>query len=229
MSDTVSMVLFVGFPYAALLLAIAVTVVRWRKAPFTVSSISSQLLESRKLFWGSVPFHWGVLLILGGHLFTLFLPSTVQWWDGVPVRLYALEITGLALAIWTLFGIAVLVYRRFVTSKVRVVTTPMDMVVLALLLVQVISGIWVAVGLRFGSMWAVGVVVPYIWSLVTLSPQPELIQPFPLVLQIHVISFWVFLAIFPFTRLIHIITFPVTYVTRPWQRVVHMREFEKVN
>lgn len=229
MSDTVSMVLFVGFPYAALLLAIAVTVVRWRKAPFTVSSISSQLLESRKLFWGSVPFHWGILLILGGHLFTLFLPSTVQWWDGVPVRLYALEITGLALAIWTLFGIAVLVYRRFVTSKVRVVTTPMDMVVLALLLVQVISGIWVAVGLRFGSMWAVGVVVPYIWSLVTLSPQPELIQPFPLVLQIHVISFWVFLAIFPFTRLIHIITFPVTYVTRPWQRVVHMREFEKVN
>ncbi len=229
MSDTVSMVLFVGFPYAALLLAIAVTVVRWRKAPFTVSSISSQLLESRKLFWGSVPFHWGVLLILGGHLFTLFLPSTVQWWDGVPVRLYALEITGLALAIWTLFGIAVLIYRRFVTSRVRVVTTPMDMVVLALLLVQVISGIWVAVGLRFGSMWAVGVVVPYIWSLVTLSPQPELIQPFPLVLQIHVISFWVFLAIFPFTRLIHIITFPVTYVTRPWQRVVHMREFEKVN
>ncbi len=229
MSDTVSMVLFVGFPYAALLLAIAVTVVRWRKAPFTVSSISSQLLESRKLFWGSVPFHWGILLILGGHLFTLFLPSTVQWWDGVPVRLYALEITGLALAIWTLFGIAVLIYRRFVTSRVRVVTTPMDMVVLALLLVQVISGIWVAVGLRFGSMWAVGVVVPYIWSLVTLSPQPELIQPFPLVLQIHVISFWVFLAIFPFTRLIHIITFPVTYVTRPWQRVVHMREFEKVN
>ena len=229
MSDTVSMVLFVGFPYAALLLAIAVTVVRWRKAPFTVSSISSQLLESRKLFWGSIPFHWGILLILGGHLFTLFLPSTVQWWDGVPVRLYTVEITGLALAIWTLFGIGVLVYRRLVNSKVRVVTTPMDMVVLALLLVQVISGIWVAVGLRFGSMWAVGVVVPYIWSLVTLSPQPELVQPFPLVLQIHIISFWVFLAVFPFTRLVHIITFPVTYVTRPWQRVVHMRDFEKVS
>lgn len=229
MSDTVSMVLFVGFPYAALLLAIAVTVVRWRKAPFTVSSISSQLLESRKLFWGSIPFHWGILLILGGHLFTLLLPSTVQWWDGVPVRLYALEVTGLALALWTLFGIGVLVYRRLSNSKVRVVTTPMDMVVLLLLLVQVMSGIWVAVGLRFGSMWAVGVVVPYIWSLVTLSPQPELIQPFPLVLQIHVISFWVFLAVFPFTRLVHIITFPITYLTRPWQRVVHMREFEKVN
>jgi nitrate reductase gamma subunit len=229
MSDTVSMVLFVGFPYAALLLAIAVAVVRWRRAPFTVSSISSQLLESRKLFWGSIPFHWGIVLILTGHLFVLFLPSTVQWWNGVPIRLYLLEITGVALAVWTLFGIFVLIYRRITSSKIRVVTTPMDMVVLVLLVVQVISGLWVAIGLRFGSMWAVGVVVPYIWSLVTLSPQPELIQPFPAVLQIHVVSFWVFLAIFPFTRLVHIITFPVTYLTRPWQRVVHMREYEKVS
>ncbi|MEN8039989.1 MAG: respiratory nitrate reductase subunit gamma [Actinomycetota bacterium] len=228
MSDTVSMMLFVAFPYVAFVVALVVSVMRWRMAPFTVSSISSQLLESKKLFWGSIPFHWGIVLILTGHLFTLFLPSTVAWWGGVPLRLYALEVTGLALALWTCFGIFVLIYRRLTTAKVQVVTTPMDFVVLLVLLVQVITGIWVAIGLRFGALWATGVVVPYVWSLITLNPQPELVAPFPLVLQIHIISFYVFMAIFPFTRLIHLITLPLPYLVRPWQRVVHTRDMERV-
>jgi nitrate reductase gamma subunit len=228
MSETVSVMLFVALPYAALALAIIVSVVRWRQAPFSISSLSSQLLESKKLFWGSIPFHWGIILILTGHLFVLFLPSTVDWWNGVPIRLYAIEITGVALGLWTLFGLIVLAYRRLTTSKIRVVTTPMDIVVLAVLLVQIVSGLWIAVGLRFGAAWATGVVVPYIWSLVTLQPEPGLIAPFPLVLQIHVVAFWVFLAIFPFTRLVHFATFPVMYLVRPWQRVVRMREVEKV-
>ncbi len=228
MSETVSVMLFVAFPYAAFALALAVSVLRWRLAPFTVSSLSSQLLESKKLFWGSIPFHWGIVLILLGHIFTLFLPSTVAWWGGVPLRLYAVEITGLALAFWTAFGLVVLLYRRLSTAKVKVVTTPMDLVVLLLLLVQVVTGIWVAVGLRFGSLWATGVVVPYVWSLITLSPRPELISAFSGALQIHVLSFFVFMAIFPFTRLVHFVTFPIMYLTRPWQRVVHTREFEKV-
>jgi nitrate reductase gamma subunit len=223
MSETVSVMLFVALPYAALALAIAVSVLRWHEAPFSVSSLSSQLLESRKLFWGSIPFHWGIVLILTGHLFVLFLPSTVDWWNGVPVRLYAIEITGVALGMWTLLGVLVLLYRRFTTAKVRVVTTPMDIVVLAILLVQIVSGLWIAIGLRFGAAWATGVVVPYIWSLVTLHPEPGLIAAFPLVLQIHVVAFWVFLAIFPFTRLVHLITFPIMYLVRPWQRVVAMR------
>lgn len=229
MSENVSVMLFVAFPYVAFVVAIVVSVLRWRLAPFTVSSISSQLLESKKLFWGSIPFHWGIVLILTGHLFTLFLPSTVAWWDGVPIRLYALEITGLALALWAGFGIIVLLYRRASSPRIRVVTTPMDYVVLLLLLLQVVTGIWVAVGLRFGSFWAVGVVVPYVWSLITLNPQPELIAPFPFVLQLHILSFFVFLAIFPFTRLVHLVTLPLTYLTRPWQRVVSMREMDKVH
>jgi nitrate reductase gamma subunit len=220
MSETLSVMLFVALPYAALALAIIVSVVRWREAPFSISSLSTQLLESRKLFWGSIPFHWGIVLILTGHLFVLFLPSTVDWWNGVPLRLYALEITGVALALWALFGLIVLTYRRLSNSKVRLVTTPMDYVVLTILFVQIISGLWVAIGLRFGAAWATGVVVPYVWSLVVLQPKPELISPFPLVLQIHVITFWIFLAVFPFSRLVHFVTFPFWYLTRPWQKVV---------
>ena len=51
--------IFDVFPYVALTLAVAGTVFRWRAQPVTVSSLSSQLLERRKLYWGSVAFHWG--------------------------------------------------------------------------------------------------------------------------------------------------------------------------
>jgi nitrate reductase gamma subunit len=218
-----NLVLFVVVPYVALVLAVVVSVIRWRRYPFTVSALSSQLLESRRLFWGSVPFHWGLSLILLGHLAALLVPSGFKAWNGSPVRLYALEITGFALGLWTLFGLSVLVYRRLRTSRIRAVTTPMDLVVLFVILAQVITGGWTAVAYRWGSYWGTEVFVPYIRSLLTLQPRPELVAPLPLVLQLHAFLFFVFLALFPFTRLVHIITIPLGYLTRPWQQVVRNR------
>ena len=218
-----NVLLFVVFPYVAAFIAIVVSLIRWRRHPFSVSALSSQLLESRRLRWGSIPFHWGVTLILIGHLVALIIPSGVEAWNGEPARLYALEATGWALALWTLFGLIVLVYRRFVSARVRAVTTPMDLVVLALLLVQVGSGLWVALAYRWGSFWGTSVFVPYIRSLLTLQPQPELVAPLPFMVQLHAFSFFVFLAIFPFSRLVHIVTIPLTYLLRPWQKVVRDR------
>lgn len=216
-------ILFVVFPYVAITLAVVVSVIRWRRHPFSVSAVSSQLLESRKLFWGSVAFHWGITLVLLGHLAALLVPSGFELWNGAPLRLYLLEATGLALGLWALFGVSVLIYRRLTTSRVRAVTTPMDLVVLAVILVQVVTGVWIAVGYRWGSFWGTSVFVPYIRSLLTFQPRPELVEPLPFVLQLHAFAFFVFLALFPFTRLVHIVTVPLGYLTRPWQKVVRMK------
>lgn len=215
--------LFVVFPYMAIVLAVVVSVIRWRRHPFTVSALSSQLLEGRKLFWGSVAFHWGITLILLGHLAALVVPRGFELWNGASLRLYLLEATGLALALWALFGIGVLIYRRVTTSRVRAVTTPMDLVVLGIILAQVITGIWIAIGYRWGSFWGTSVFVPYVRSLLVLQPRPELVQPLPVVLQAHAFLFFVFLAVFPFSRLVHIVTVPLGYLTRPWQKVVRLR------
>lgn len=216
--------LFVVFPYVALAIAVIGSVVRWRRFPFTVSSLSSQLLESRWLRWGSVSFHWGISLILLAHLAALLVPSGFELWNGSPVRLYLLEGTGLALALWTLFGLGVLIIRRIRSSRIRAVTTPMDVVVLGVILVQVVTGIWIAAGYRWGSFWGTSVFVPYIRSLLAFQPAPELVAPLPLVLKTHVVTFWVFLVIFPFTRLVHIVTLPLGYLARPFQRVIRSRQ-----
>ena len=216
--------LFGVFPYVAVVLLVVVTVLRWRFHPFTVSSLSSQLLESRRLYWGSVPFHWGLSLILVGHLAALVVPKGFEVWNGEPLRLYLLEATGLALALWAGFGVTVLLMRRLTDARVRAVTTPMDLAVLGLIALQIATGVWIAVGYRWGSFWGTSVFVPYVRSILTLDPQPEYVDPLPFALQLHAFLFWVFLAVFPFTRLVHIVTLPLGYLTRPWQRVVRMRE-----
>lgn len=213
-------VLFGVVPYMAATIAVVVGVIRWRRAPFTVTSLSSQLLESKKLYWGTVSFHWGLTIILTLHLLALIVPRGFELWNGSPTRLYLLEITGVALGLWAAFGITILIIRRFSSARVRRVTTGMDHVVLLVIALQIITGLWIAIGYRWGSYWGTGVFVPYVRSLLWFKPEPEYIDPLPFVLQSHVFLFWVFLAVFPFSRLIHIITLPLQYLFRPWQKVV---------
>ncbi len=215
--------LFGVLPYVVTTLAVVVTVIRWRRHEFSVSSLSSQLLESRKLYWGTIPFHWGLSTILVGHIVALIIPSGFELWNGGQLRLYALEATGLALGLWTAFGICVLIYRRLTDSRVRRVTTPMDWVVLFIVGAQIVTGVWIAIGYRWGSFWGTAVFVPYMWSLFKFQPDPSFVGPLPLVLKLHVLSFFGFLAVFPFTRLVHIITLPLQYFFRPWQKVTANR------
>jgi len=215
--------LFLVFPYIAIIIAVTVTVYRSIYRPFTISSLSSQLLERRKLYWGSISFHWGIVIILLGHLLALLFPKGVTLWNSVPLRLYLLELTGLALGIWALAGLIILVWRRLSSRRIRAVTSPMDLVVLLLLLVSVVTGVITASAYRFGSYWFTSIFTPYLWSILNLKPLPQMIAPLPWVIQLHVFNFFLMMLVFPFSRLVHIFTYPLGYLFRPWQIVVWYR------
>ena len=68
-------ILFGIFPYIALTLAVVVTAYRMVYRPFSVSAQSSQLLEQKRLFYGSIAMHWGLVLVLLGHLLALLIPK----------------------------------------------------------------------------------------------------------------------------------------------------------
>ena len=106
-------------PYMAFGIFITGTLYRSFYRPFSVSSLSSQLLEHKKLYWGSVPFHYGITLVLLGHLAALVMPTALQTWNAVPIRLYLLELTGLALGLWALAGLGVLLWRRLSERRAR--------------------------------------------------------------------------------------------------------------
>lgn len=214
---------FVILPYVTVAMFVVAGIYRRAYRPFSGSSLSSQLLERKKLFWGSVPFHWGIVLVLLGHLAALLLPGGLRLWNAVPVRLWLLEATGLALGLWALIGLLILLSRRLSNKRVRVVSTRMDYVVLLLLLVSVVTGVLTATLYRFGISWFTVVFTPYLWSVVTLRPQVSLVAPLPWLIKLHVINFWLLLAIFPFSRLIHIAMYPLGYLVRPWQIVIWNR------
>jgi nitrate reductase gamma subunit len=220
---TLDQVLFGVFPYVAITLAIVGAIWRYFSDRFSYTSLSSQFLENRQLFWGSVPWHYGILVILLGHLVAFLIPRSVLAWNGVPWRLYVLEISALAFGFLTLWGLVALIFRRFSSARIRVVTSPMDVVLLLALLVQVVAGLWVAIFFRWGSSWYAAFAVPYLNSLFTLSPDVPLVSNLPFMAQVHIVGGFVLLLLLPFTRLVHLLSFPLAYLWRPYQVVIWNR------
>ncbi len=215
--------LWVGFPYVALVLAIVVSILRFVWKPFSYSSLSSQFLENKQLFWGSGLWHWGIVWVLTGHLVAFLIPGQILAWNSTPFRLYLLEFTGLTAALLALVGIVALMVRRHTSSRVKVVTTAMDWILLGVLLLQVTTGIDTALRYRWGSSWYASNAAPYLWSLLSLSPRPELIIPLPWLPKIHILSGFSVILLIPFTRLVHFLVVPIFYYWRKPQVVIWNR------
>src|SRR5215475_1435108 len=212
--------LYIIFPYAAFTLAVVVTIQRFFKRGFTYSSLSSQFLESDELFYGSVPWHIGILIVLAGHVVGFAIPRQVLWWNGVPARLYVLETTALLFGLLALVGITSLTIRRLTSARIRAVTSFMDVLVLLVLLMQVVLGVYIALFYRWGSSWYAASAVPYLRSLFLLQPDLKMIAPLPAAVKTHIVNAFVFLAILPFSRLVHMLVVPIPYLWRPYQIVI---------
>lgn len=220
--------LFIGLPYMAITVFLIGTIYRYRSTKFKYSSLSSQFLETRRLYWGSVPFHWGILVLFFGHLIAFLFPRTILIWNQLPVRLLILEITGFVFGILTLLGLSNLFYRRVSNIRIRMVTNYMDIILEVLLLAQIILGLWVAYDFRWGSSWFAVVLSPYLWSLFELNPQIDAVVMLPLIVQLHIIGGFLIVLITPFTRLVHFIVFPLSYLWRPYQKVLWNWDRKKI-
>lgn len=212
--------LFVALPYVALTLAVLGGLYRYYSDRFSYSSLSSQMLENRMLFWGSVPWHYGIILILLSHLLAALFPGAMRSILADPTRRAALEIAGMALALFTLFGILALIVRRISRSPARAATSPMDWILLVVLALQVVSGVSVALFDRWGSLWYLNTAVPWFWSIAGFQPDPSTVMALPALIRFHFALGFVVILLFPFTRLVHLVTVPITYLWRPYQVVV---------
>lgn len=216
---------FIALPYLAVVLAIGVGLYRYITNRYTYSSLSSQILENRKLFWGSVPWHYGITLILLAHLLAALFPGAAELALGGETRRLVLELTGMALGVYTLFGLIVLIIRRLTPKSLAQATTSyMDGVLLFALLVQVSSGIGIAIFNRWGGLWYLHTAVPWFWSLVTLQPDMSTVASLPILPALHFVMGFVVILLFPFSRLVHLIMFPVFYLWRPYQVVIWNRK-----
>lgn len=211
---------FILLPYLAVISLIFGSIYRYRFHGFQVSSLSSQLLENNLLYFGSRPFHWGIIALFFGHLTAFLVPSTVLAWNEKPIRLYILEVTAFSFGIIALFGLTILIVRRIRNKRVRRVTTKMDMFVYLILAVQVITGLYIAYFFRWGSSWFSLVLTPYLRSIFTFSPDATTIIALPIMVKIHIASAFVLIGMIPYTRFIHFLVYPFPYLWREKQLVI---------
>ncbi len=212
--------LFVTFPYVAVMVFVLGVVYRYRQKGFTVSSLSSQFLEGKTLFWGTIPFHIGILVVFFGHLIAFLFPRATLAWNSLPVRLIILEVTAFVFGLSVLAGLVSLMYRRLTNPRIRAVTTKMDIAIELLLLGQVVLGCWVALGFRWGSSWFAADLSPYLWSLVKFTPETAAVFALPWVIKLHIVGAFAIVFMVPFTRLMHFIVAPLDYIVRPYQQVI---------
>jgi nitrate reductase gamma subunit len=219
---------FVMFPYMVMGIFFVGTIYRYRQTGFKVTSLSAQFLEGKQGFWGTVPFHWGILMILLGHLVAFWFPASVLSWNADPVRLFAHESLSFTFAVAVVVGLCALILRRLINPRLKVVTTKMDLFLEFVLLFQVLLGCWIALGYRWGSSWFAADLSPYLWSIFKLNPQPEAVYAMPLVVKAHIVGAFSIFLIFPFTRLVHLLVAPFHYITRPYQVVIWHWDKRKV-
>ena len=207
--------LFVVLPYVALALFLFVTPYRYFSNRLTWSAYSTQFLEQKALYWGSNPWHYGIIPVVLAHFMGVIAPGPMRTILANQQTLILLESVGLGLGLFALFGCLVLMVRRAQTPMLKPVTSAADWVLLFLLTLQAVTGVYMGLFMRWGSQWYLHTAVPYLHSLLVFNPQIEFVADFPLVFKLHTAGAFLIIALLPFTKLVHLLFLPIGFLKDP--------------
>ncbi|MEP7765800.1 respiratory nitrate reductase subunit gamma [Sanguibacter sp. 25GB23B1] len=217
-----NVLLWVVVPYVCFATFVVGLAWRYRYDKFGWTTRSSQLYENRLLRLGSPLFHFGLIMVVGGHLLGLAIPKSWTETVGISETAYHFVATylGTLAAVMLVAGLLILVYRRRVTGPVFLATTRMDKVMYVFLAASILVGTWATLTTQ---LFAADHGYDYretisVWfrSLWLLSPQPDLMTGVPLAFAVHITVANLLFALWPFTRLVHAFSAPVAYPFRPY-------------
>jgi nitrate reductase gamma subunit len=212
--------LWVIVPYLCIATFIGGHVWRYRYDKFGWTTRSSQLYERRLLRIGSPLFHYGILLVLLGHIAGILIPESATRSAGISEHAYHLAAVtlGTVSGVMTVAGMAILIYRRRTTGPVFSATTVNDKIMYVLLAATIGLGLATTVlgnAAAHAHDYRVDV-APYFRSVFYFHPDTKLIVAAPIGFQAHVMCAWLLFAFWPFSRLVHVFSAPIGYLTRPY-------------
>ncbi|MET9887920.1 respiratory nitrate reductase subunit gamma [Streptomyces sp. NPDC006430] len=219
-TGTGGILLWVVLPYLALAVFVLGHVWRYRYDKFGWTTRSSQLYEKRLLHMGSPLFHFGILVVLLGHIGGLVIPES--WTDGAGISEHMYHVGAVVLGTIaggaTLGGLAILIYRRRTVGPVFSATTRNDKAMYVSLTVTIVLGLsaTVVANIIGGGYNYRETISPWFRSIFYFQPDPALMAGAPVLFQLHAISALLLFAAWPFTRLVHMLTAPLGYLTRPY-------------
>ncbi|MDT1060886.1 respiratory nitrate reductase subunit gamma [Paracoccus sp. CPCC 101403] len=225
--------LFGVYPYIAITIMVFGSIVRYERDPYTWKSSSSQLLRRKQFVIGSVLFHLGVLVILGGHLVGLLTPVWIFEAFGISheaKQILAMAAGGIA-GVMAWIGGMILLHRRLTDPRIRANSTIADSGILILLMVQLTLGLCTifvsAQHLDGGEMvrfmnWA--------QAIAYFGADPaSYVEGASWIFQAHILLGLTIFLVFPFTRLVHMLSAPVRYLWRPGYQIVRSKRDAREN
>lgn len=216
--SSLDLFLWVIFPYICLTIFVLGHIYRYNTDQFGWSAKSSEFLEKKKLKWGSILFHWGIIFVFFGHVAGVLIPKVFYDTVGITELMYHFGAVwfGGAAGVICVIGGALLFARRASVKRIKMNSQFKDWLSLIILGIVVIVGFtntvgYTASGGDFDYRVTIG---PWFRGLLTFNPDPAYMIGAPIGFQAHVLLAFVLFAIWPFTRLVHVWSLPLAYLKR---------------
>ncbi|MGZ9097492.1 MAG: respiratory nitrate reductase subunit gamma [Micavibrio sp.] len=220
--------LFQIFPYISLSILILGSIVRFDRDPYTWRSKSSQILRKKQLYWGSILFHVGILVVLAGHVVGLMTPIAI--FDFMHIshgfkQILAMTVGGIA-GIFCLIGLIMLLHRRLFDPRIRANSSFSDIMVLVLLLVQLLLGLGgIPISMQHLDGHEMVKFMNWVQYIVTFrGGAADFVSDVHIIFKLHLVLGMLLFVVWPFTRLVHVWSAPVFYVFRRQYQIVRRRE-----
>ncbi len=222
--DYLNNVMFGIYPYIALAVFVVGSLIRYDRDQYSWKTGSSQMLESKMLRKGSMPFHVGIIAVLAGHFVGLLTPHQV--WDFLHVTAPMKQIFAMAMGgffgLICFYGLTILIIRRFTNDRVKASSSAMDNLILVLIYIQLIMGLF-SIVISTGHMDGAEMLKLMSWAqnLVTFqgADAAAAISDVHWIFKMHVVLGMSLFLLFPFSRLVHVWSVPVKYFRRNYQVV----------
>ncbi len=224
MMDYMNHLLFGIYPYIALSVFVLGSMLRYERDQYTWKTGSSQMLESKQLRKGSLPFHIGIIAVLAGHFVGLLTPKAVWHVLGVSTEVKQLIAMGMGgfFGLICLYGMTILIKRRLTNDRVRATSSTMDIAILLLLYVQLILGL-VSIFVSMGHLDGKEMLLLMSWAqnivIFNGTEASASIAGVHIIFKLHVFLGMTLFLLFPFSRLVHVWSVPVKYISRNYQVV----------
>ncbi len=216
--------LFGFYPYIALAVFFLGSLIRFDREQYSWKSDSSQLLRRKQLLLGSNLFHIGVLFLFFGHLFGMLTPHFIYepFISSGSKQILAMVSGGIA-GMLAFVGLSLLLHRRLTEPRIRATSKGSDLLILALLWLQLLLGL-ATIPLSAQHLDGSMMVRLAEWGqrIVTFrGGAVELLEGAGWIFKTHLFLGMTIFLIFPFTRLVHIWSgfAATTYAVRAWQLV----------
>ena len=197
---------WVIYPYLCLAIFVIGHIARYKYDQFSWTAKSSEMIEKKRLKWGSLLFHLGIIPVFFGHVVGLLIPA--NWLEAIGVNNHIYHIgavyIGSVFGIITLIGMLLLTLRRLSIKNVRRLSSFSDIFVNIVLLIILIMGCHST--LETIAIW--------FRHLFMFSPNADLMLNVPWSFKLHILLGFTVFACWPFTRLVHVWSVPLSYMNR---------------